>query len=212
MEQSDYKKLYQDMLPKGPAWSRNPKATISKLGDAAAAFFFYTHQRVEKAAREMFPDSCSETLVDWEKMLELPEPCEHGNHAKGQTFRERIDAVIAKINRNISPTIENFIKLAEFLGYEVIVVTTPPSVCGIARCGEHLGGAHEANYYWITIIDSARINYARCGSAVCGEPLCHITWAEDLECLLNRIKPAHTLLKFSYAKDEGVKHEIHTAA
>lgn len=202
MEQNDYKKLYQDLMPSGPAWSRDQKAVVSDLGDAAAAFFFYLHQRVEKAGREMFPDSCNETLVDWEEMLELPEPCEHGNHAENQTVQERIDAVIAKINRNISPTKENFAKLAEFLGYKVSIVTTPPSVCGIARCGEYLGGAEEANYYWITIVDGARIAYARCGTAACGERLCRITWAEDLECLLNRIKPAHTLIKLSYAQQK----------
>ena len=199
MDQSDYKKLFQNLMPSGPAWSRSPKSDMSKLGDAAAAFFFYIHQRVEKAAREMFPDTCEETLVDWEAMLELPEPCEHGNHAEGQTFYERVNAAIAKINRNISPTKENFAKLANFLGYNVSIVTTPPSVCGIARCGENLGGATEANYYWITIVDGARLSYARCGTAVCGEVLCRITWAEDLECLLNRIKPAHTIIKLSYA-------------
>ncbi len=98
-----------------------------------------------------------------------------------------------------SRTKENFAKLANFLGYNVSIVTTPPSVCGIARCGENLGGATEANYYWITIVDGARLSYARCGTAVCGEVLCRITWAEDLECLLNRIKPAHTIIKLSYA-------------
>lgn len=200
MERKDYKELFQALMPKGPAWSREPDAKMSDLAEAVAAFFFFIHGRVEKAKREMFPQDCEEILIDWERELGLPETCEHGNHAEGQTFQERVNEVIAKINRSFSPTIANFTKLAQSLGYNVRIVTTPPAICGLARCGDRLGGNTAANYYWITIVDGARLTYARCGTAVCGEPLCRISWADDLECLLNRIKPAHTIIKLSYGQ------------
>lgn len=198
MNKDDYKRLFQKLLPKGPAWSRDPDAVMSQLADGVAQFFYYIHQRVEKAGHEIFPFEADETIIDWEKELGLPEVCIHGNHSGNQTVSERVDAIVAKINRRFSPTIENFAKLAQMLGYRVTIRTEPPSICGIARCGQHLGGAVESNYYWITIVDGARLNYARCGVARCGEPLCTITWAEDLECLFERIKPAHTLIKLSY--------------
>ena len=72
MDQEDYKNLFQELLPKGPAWSREPKSLMSDLSNGIAAFFYYIHQRVEKAGKEIFPRSCDETLVDWEEMLELP--------------------------------------------------------------------------------------------------------------------------------------------
>lgn len=202
MEQKDYKNLFQALMPSGPAWTREPRSDMSHMADAFADFDFFIHQRMEKAGLEIFPETCSETLIDHEKMHGLPEICEHGGHSSSQTFYERINNVIAKINRNFSPTTENFAKLASMLGYKVAINTAPPSICGLTRCGDNLGGSVSSNYYWITIVDGARLNYARCGTTVCGEVLCHITWAEDLECLFNRIKPAHTLLKLSYISTE----------
>lgn len=202
MDQESYKNLYLELLPKGPAWSRDPKSTMSELSEGIAAFFYHLHQRVEKAGREIFPLSCDETLPDWEKTYELPEPCKHGNHADGLTFQERKNALAVKINRRFSPTLENFAKIARALGYKVSTVTYPPAVCGLARCGDKLGGNKSASYYVLTIVDGARLTYARCGVSRCGEPLCRIAYATDLECLLERIKPAHLIFKISYNQGE----------
>ncbi len=202
MEKEDYKKLFQELLPKGPAWSREPKSTMSNLANAVASFFYYIHQRVEKAGKEIYPHSCDETLPDWEKTYELPEPCKHGNHAEGQTFQERKNDVIVKMNRRFAPTVENFAKVAQALGYKVSVTTYPPAICGLARCGDRLGGGKSASYYVLTVVDGARLTYARCGVSRCGEPLCRITYATDLECLFERIKPAHLIFKISYNQGE----------
>jgi uncharacterized protein YmfQ (DUF2313 family) len=198
MEQNDYKELFQNLMPKGPAWSHEPDSNMSALSDATAAFFFYIHKRVEKAGGEIFPQSCEETLVDWEYDYGLPEICEHGNHSAGSTFGERRAEVIAKINRKFSPTELNFINLAKILGYEISIKTVPPSICGISRCGEKLGGNISARFYWIVLVHGIKVTYARSGITVCGEPLCHISYAQDLECLFKRIKPAHTIVKFRY--------------
>lgn len=128
----------------------------------------------------------------------LPEICEHGNHSAGSTFGERRAEVIAKINRKFSPTELNFINLAKILGYEISIKTVPPSICGISRCGEKLGGNISARFYWIVLVHGIKVTYARSGITVCGEPLCHISYAQDLECLFKRIKPAHTIVKFRY--------------
>lgn len=198
MDEKDYTHLIEELLPHGPAWTRQPDSKMHNLAMGLGDFFYYIHQRVEKAGREIFPRETNETLVDWERQLGLPETCIHGTHADNLTVAERVDAVIAKINRRFSPTRENFVKLARMLGYTVTIITTPPAYCGIARCGDRLGGRVSDGYYWITIVDGARIRYAQCGITRCGEPLCTIRWADDLACMLERIKPAHTSLKFSY--------------
>ena len=202
MDQEDYKNLFFFFFPKGPAWSREPKSLMSDLSNGIAAFFYYIHQRVEKAGKEIFPRSCDETLVDWEEMLELPEPCKHGNHAEGLTVQERVNAVIVKLNRRFSPTLKNYAKIAEMMGYQVETITFPPAICGLARCGDRLGGGKSANYYVLTIVDGTRLTYARCGVSRCGEPLCRISYATDLECLFERIKPAHVIFKLSYTQGE----------
>ena len=45
MDQEDYKNLFQELLPKGPAWSREPKSLMSDLSNGIAAFFYYIHQQ-----------------------------------------------------------------------------------------------------------------------------------------------------------------------
>lgn len=202
MDKQDYTDLFKKLLPKGPAWSKSDEGTMDGIAKAVGSFFFYVHERLEKALNEMHPETCNETLLDWEKDLGLPETCIHGTHAKGQTVSDRVQEVIAKINRSFSPTIENFVKLAKYLGYDIKIITTPPAICGIAMCGDRLGGARSESYYMISITDSTRIKYARAGSACCGDHLCTITYATDLECLLNRIKQAHTIFTFNYLQGE----------
>jgi uncharacterized protein YmfQ (DUF2313 family) len=43
-----------------------------------------------------------------------------------------------------------------------------------------------------------RVTYFRCRASRCGDQLGKIARAADLECRLQRIKPAHTELIFSY--------------
>ncbi|MBQ8465707.1 MAG: DUF2313 domain-containing protein [Alphaproteobacteria bacterium] len=202
MDQQDYTDLFKKLLPKGPAWSQSDQGTMNEIAQAVGDFFLYIHDRTEKALREMHPETCDETLLDWEKEFGLPETCIHGNHAEGLTVADRVQQIIAKINRSFSPTIENFAKLAQSLGYDINIITTPPAICGLARCGDRLGGTRSESYYMISIVDSTRISYARAGSARCGDHLCTITFATDLECLFNRIKQAHTIFKFSYLQGE----------
>nr|DAH13462.1 MAG TPA: tail protein [Caudoviricetes sp.] len=202
MDENSYKQLFLELLPKGPAWSKDPESTFADLAAGIGKFFYFIHQRIEKSGQEIFPYSCDETLSDWEKMLELPEPCIHGNHAGNQTFQERRNAVIVKLNRRFSPTLENYAKIARMMGYTVATKTYPPAICAIARCGDHLGGDRSANYYVLTIVDGTRLTYARCGVSRCREPLCRIAYATDLECLFERIKPAHVIFKLSYTQGE----------
>ena len=70
MDQQDYKKLYQKMLPKGPVWGQEKSNVSATLAEAISSFLYFLHGRIEKASSEMFAQSCDETLVDWENMLD----------------------------------------------------------------------------------------------------------------------------------------------
>lgn len=60
-------------------------------------------------------------------------------------------------------------------------------------------GPIENRYYWTVHVHQASLAWFRCGSGQCGvDPHLRIGLAEDLECVLNRWKPAHTQIIFDY--------------
>ena len=55
-------------------------------------------------------------------------------------------------------------------------------------------------FYWTVHVSGASLIWFRCASSQCGvDPHLRIGLADDLECLLNRWKPAHTTIIFSYS-------------
>jgi uncharacterized protein YmfQ (DUF2313 family) len=63
-------------------------------------------------------------------------------------------------------------------------------------------GAPEMRFYWSVRVQGVRLTWFRCGwqGSQCGvDPHLRIALATDLECLLQRWKPAHTEVKFDYS-------------
>jgi uncharacterized protein YmfQ (DUF2313 family) len=61
-------------------------------------------------------------------------------------------------------------------------------------------GPAENRYYWTVHVDQAKLIWFRVTSGQCGvDPHLRIGIADDLECLLNRWKPAHTQIIFDYS-------------
>jgi uncharacterized protein YmfQ (DUF2313 family) len=61
-------------------------------------------------------------------------------------------------------------------------------------------GPLENRYYWTVHVATASLTWFRVTSGQCGiDPHLRIGIADDLECLLNRWKPAHTQIIFDYS-------------
>jgi uncharacterized protein YmfQ (DUF2313 family) len=61
-------------------------------------------------------------------------------------------------------------------------------------------GPPENKYYWTVHVDATKLVWFRVTSGQCGvDPHLMIGTADDLECLLNRWKPAHTEIIFDYS-------------
>jgi uncharacterized protein YmfQ (DUF2313 family) len=61
-------------------------------------------------------------------------------------------------------------------------------------------GPPANRFYWTVHVDQAKLVWFRCASGQCGvDPHLRIGTADDLECLLNRWKPAHTQIIFDYS-------------
>jgi len=54
-------------------------------------------------------------------------------------------------------------------------------------------GPPNNRYYWTVHVDTNKLMWFRCASGQCGvDPHLRIGIPQDLECILNRWKPAHT--------------------
>jgi len=130
-------------------------------------------------------------LAEWERVLGLPDECAGG---LGQTVTERIAAAVAKVRARGGQDRAYFADVAQGLGYAVAIeeyeVFTCDSPCDDPICDE------DWRYAWTARAQETTIREFGCDTP-CDEPL--RTWGNRLlECVLSRLKPAHTHLLFAY--------------
>lgn len=207
----DYLSFFQALLPSGPAWTRDRKAELTKVLNFFAGEFARIHGRAMDLLNEADPRSTIEMLNDWEDVAGLPDPCSAGI---ADTVQERRLALVQKITGRGGQSAKYFVELAEILGYDIEITENRPFTCGLSECGLHqtvgpysaqlhqLTDKLDIRYFWKVLVKGPRVTWFQCGASECGkDPLAKITRAEDLECIFQRLKPAHTSLTIAY---EGV--------
>ena len=191
----DYLGLLQGLLPRGAAWPREPEALLTRLMEAWAAVFQGADRRGDDLIRESDPRQSLELLGDWERTTGLPDPC----LAIAETLQERRAVLVSRLTSTGGQSRPHFIGLAASLGYpDAEIGEYRPAVCGLARCGDSLDGLPEVRFVWRLRVPGPRSVHARCGESQAVDRLLQIDRAADLECLLHRLKPAHSTLVFAY--------------
>jgi len=132
-------------------------------------------------------------LADWERVLGLPDTCAGGY---GQTQGERIAAALSKLRQRGGQSRAYFIGVAKALGFEITIeehsVFTSGSTCGSPICNE------PWRFVWTVRAPQTTVRPFTTRSAS-GEPLA--SWGNALlECVINRLKPAHTFVQFAYGE------------
>jgi uncharacterized protein YmfQ (DUF2313 family) len=167
--------------------------------------------------RESDPRLTIELLSDWEFAWGLPDPC----FKSALTIDARHAMLILKMTLLGGQSREFFIGVAEWLGYNITISEWAPFTAGISQVGDTRGmipwddtpghhpevedyrweiGAPEMRFYWQVHVHLAPLMWFRVGSGEAGvDPHLRIQYAQDLECLLRRWKPAHTDIVFDYS-------------
>ncbi len=130
-------------------------------------------------------------LTDWERVLGLPDECAGG---LAQTMGERMAAAVAKVRERGGQSRSYFVGVAAALGYAITIqehdAFTCETACDQPICDE------DWRYAWTVRAPETTIREFSCDSA-CTDPLA--SWGNALlECVINRLKPAHTHVIFSY--------------
>jgi uncharacterized protein YmfQ (DUF2313 family) len=179
-------------LPQGDAWPREGGSWLMRLLGWMAGEFARIDARVADVLREADPRTTVEMLADWEDECGLPDACS----GLAETLEARRAAVIQRLTSTGGASRGYFIALAATLGYPGATVTEfKPFTTGSA-CTDAVNGAGWLWTWRLNLPTSTRIwNFT--AQSACNEPL--RSWGDGaLECIVGRLKPAHTHVIFGY--------------
>lgn len=190
----DYRRQMQALLPRGMAWALAPTAWLTRLLSGLAPEFARIHGRVLDLLRESDPRTTIEMLSDWERALGLPDNC---SNTLAPTLQARRDDVLAKLIGVGGQSRAYYIAVAARMGYTITIEEFTPFRVGRSRVGQRVN-SEEWTWVWRVNGPAVSIRYFRAGSSRMRERLRSWDGNSALECRLNQLKPAHTLIIFSY--------------
>ena len=192
---SQYRQLLQALLPSGPIWPRDADATLTRVLGVLAKELARLDGRLEDLRDEADPRTAWEMLSDWEEFCGLPGEC----FDSAETMAARRAAVLAHLTFEGSQSPPFYISLAAEFGFEIEIEEFRPFRVG-STAGEPAYGEDWAHTWRVWVGEAAPVTYFRAGLSGAGERLA--TWGDDdLECLIESLKPAHTVVLFAYPEE-----------
>lgn len=196
-----YAEALARLMPRGRVWPEAGGRVWGELLAALAPELRRTDARTAKLIEEADPRTTTEGLEDWERVLGLPDPCSPGD----ATFTERRDAVAALLRMEGGASPAYFIGLAAALGHPVTITEHRPFICGLSPSGHQAAarpiGSPLMRFWWRVTVANRRVRWFQVGfggSRAGRDSHVSIEFAEALECIFARLKPAQTRLSFSY--------------
>lgn len=181
----DYARQLAELQPRGPAWG----ACDSLLG-AQAEEFARIHNRALDVIAESDPRTTDELFPDWEEAAGLPDLCV----GEDQSSAQRRAALIARITQSGDQLPAYYVGIAAELGYIVTITEFHEHTVG-DDVDEPIYGAAWP-YAWQV---NAALNtmFELDVNGVVSDALA--SWSNTaLECVISRLKPAHTHVLFAY--------------
>ena len=215
---SDYAQALLELLPYGQAWPRAVGSTLVMTVDGLADYYGFVDSRAaDLLEQESDPRKTVELLPDWERNWGLPDPCFQST----PTISMRQKMLVFKMTLQGGQSRDFFINdvAMGMLGYTITISEYAPFMAGVSNCGDTrtppsdpvnlLNGDYrwyigppEMRFYWTVHVAAKSLRWFRCGGGGGQAGVDHhleIGIDEDLECLLNRWKPAHTQIVFDYS-------------
>jgi uncharacterized protein YmfQ (DUF2313 family) len=205
---ADYLAAFLSLLPTGPAWPRDLASTMVLTWRGLVEYYGFVDGRAaDLLERESDPRITVELLPDWERNWGLPDPC----FPSATTIAERQKMLVLAMTWMGGSSRAYFEKLMAWLGYGAITIGEwAPFMAGISRVGdtrpapdEHFRwyiGPPEMRFYWSVAMGKPSLIWFRASSGQAGVDH-HLKFGliDDMQCLLNRWKPAHTALVYDVA-------------
>lgn len=186
-----YARQFTALLPPGAVWNLAVASKLSAFMTGLAQELARLDLRADALMNESDPRTISETLSDWERMLGLPDPCV----AFDQSTAQRVGGVVAKYIAQGGQSPAYFIEIAAALGF-TITITEFSQFTVASTCDQALYGAPWAYTWQVNGPPQSPEDFTVVASV--DDPL--RWWSNQiLECVMTRLKPAHTTVRFVYA-------------
>jgi uncharacterized protein YmfQ (DUF2313 family) len=187
----DYLQQLQALLPQGPAWPREADALITQLLTAFSEEFSRVDLRIDNLVNEADPRTTNELLADWERVAGLPDLCT----GIPVTIALRRELLVSKLTNVGGQSKQFYIDLASKLGYN-ITITEFKRWRVNSRVNEQLTDSDWAFVWRVNAQQDTVRKFTVAGRV--NEPLA--SWGNTaLECVITRLKPAHTHVQFAYS-------------
>ena len=173
---ANYGRALARLLPPGAALGGpNIQALLSAF---AAMFGSFQARASQLSERELSPETTVELMPVWLADWGLPDCC----LPQGATLQQEREQLLAKIAAVGYADANYYIAIAAALGWTITITE------GTAGSFTWTINAHRV----------APVQVFRAGENRAGDLLEQFAHNTELECVMNRIKPAHTVLIFSY--------------
>lgn len=181
----DYLAQLHALLPKGVALTQELDTDLSNMLFVLADEFARFDERSEELLDEIDPRTTTELIAEWERVTGLPD-CQ----PIGPTLGARRANVVHRLTMEgvLTPAFIESELLA--LGFTVVIREFEPFEVGFSEVGVEL--IDQGGYFFFdAVTDDVAVFEAEIGAFTVGEPLGAIV-NDVVQCLLDRLKPAHT--------------------
>lgn len=188
--------------PPGLAWGTpdgqalDDDSVLAKLARSLAAPWRFLYARAWKLTQEARPFATDELLSEWEAELGLPDKCTGFNPARAA----RLQAVSDRYRGVPIITPADFVRVAEELGYTIVIEEAFAFECGWSECGgHHAAGPMEQDAYWTVYVLDQAVEYFRTSeSEVSVDPLFALPGINPLVCKFRELAPGWSLPIFLF--------------
>ncbi len=183
------------LLPSGWAWpERDGGSVLAALLEPFAQEFADFEQLAEQCFEQIDPRNATSCLTDFERVLG-PDPC-RGDTA-GLPLALRQQSAHQRWIARGGASVAYFKQVAASYGATIEITDYTTSQADWLRVGDELVGP-PCQFVWRINLPNVIDEQQFCASAsVAGDRLYDFT-ISDLECVLRRLKPAHTDILFTY--------------
>lgn len=193
LTENDYLRQMQALLPPGPAWPKDDSALITRLLGGLAAELARVDGRAWQLVEEADPRTVAELFADWERVAGLPDACAVA-FGGDQSVAQRRAALVGRLTTLGGQSPSYFVGIAAALGYAITITEFSEHTVNDDVNHPLYGAAW--NFAWQVNAVLNTITEITVDSTV-DDPLA--VWGNSLlECVVNRLRPAHTTVLYSY--------------
>ncbi len=191
--ENDYRDLILKLLPRGRAWTRDADSWTFKFAAAMGVELSRVDGRISDLLREIDPRFTSELLTEFESELGLPDDCS----VIGNSVEQRRADIVARQTAYGGQSFAYFEDVLLNAGTSISISQQEPFRVG-HRVGERLKGPGY-RYIWFVDVPVGTLSYFTVGESTAGDPLASVLDDTNVLCFLNKNKPAHTYIVFTFS-------------